>query len=71
MEVELEEKDWNDVKDRAKKMIRDGLMQVEMSRMSLAHAEAALKKIWDKLPEEEKRKRNPDKAKEEKIREGY
>lgn len=59
--VQLQEMDWQQAKKQAKNLIREGMLQVEMGRVTLAKAELKLREIWDKLPAEKREKRLADK----------
>lgn len=62
--VQLEEMDWQQARKQAKEIIRQGLMQVEMGRVSLAKAEVRLRELWAALPPEERAKRGASQGEE-------
>ena len=55
--VELEEMDWVQARDSSKETIRQGLLMVEMGKVSYEKACKELNDLWGQMPLEEREKR--------------
>jgi len=61
--VKLEEMDWQNARDTAVNMWRQAQLTQRMAEANLRVIDEELKKIWDKLPENERNKRYADNKK--------